>query len=178
VLPTAESFANSLLALTPTTDPVEGITKFVQAVAAFTNQVQAGPTGTPGILTFGNAAMIAAILAMQPVQDSSWIAPFVNAWQSGILTSIIAPGTVTDAVWLGSGSLDTETLPSAAATITTIPAAAAVLTSELATIIPVAGAPIQFATAIRDATLALTFNCIGLGTPPALVPIPILFPAQ
>jgi hypothetical protein len=37
---------------------------------------------------------------------------------------------------------------------------------------------LQFATSIRDATLAFTFLCIGLAAPPALTPIPIPISAQ
>jgi len=178
VLPSAEDFKNSILALTPTKDASAGVKAFVKVVADFTNTVQGGPTGTPGILTFGNSAMEAILLTMQPVKDSSWIMPFANAWEAGILTSVIAAGTVSEPVWIGSGGFDIATLPSAAATITTIPVAKALLIVELANVVGNSDAPLPLAKAIRDATLALIFNVIGLGPPPTFTPIPIPVSAQ
>jgi hypothetical protein len=177
MLPTASSFKDSLLALSPTKDQAEGVNNFVNAVADFSNQVQAGSTGTPGILTFGNSAMVAILLTQHPVKDSSWIMPFANAWEAGILASVITPGTVTGPAWIGS-VVDVDTLPSAADTITTLSAAKAILISGLGNVAPTSDAPLPLATAIRNATLALTFNCIGLGAPPDFTPIPIPIPAE
>lgn len=178
MLPTESDFADSLAALAPTKDQSSGVDAFVTAISDFTNQLQAGPTGLPGILTFGNAAFKTALLTMQPVADNSWISNFANVWEAGINTSIITPGTVTEPVWIGSGGLDVATLPSATATITTIAAAKAVLISGLASVVPTSGKPIPLATALRNATLALTFTCIGLGSPPTLTPIPIPISAE
>ena len=177
MLPSAEDLKRSLLNLAPTKDAVSGVKAFVKVIADFSNQIQGGPLGTPGILTFGNEAMEAILLTMQPVKDDSWIIPFSNSWEAGILTSIIASGTVTNPIWLGS-IVDVATLPSAAATILTLPAAKAVLIAELANVKPDSNAPLPLATAIRDATLALVFNAIGLGAPPTFTPIPVPTPAQ
>lgn len=177
-LPTASTLSDNLLALTPS-DTIDGaIPPFVGVIADFTNEVQAGPDGTVGVLTFGNAAMIAAMEAMTRVPDNSWIPIFADAWEAGITTSVITPSTVTDSVWSGSGDKDTETSPSPTTTITTIAAAKAVLIAGLTTAEPDDNEPIAFATAIYNATLALSFTCIGLGPPPALPPISIVFPAQ
>lgn len=178
MLSTAEDFKNFILSLPPTRDSVEGVNNFVTVIANFTNSVQAGPTGSPGILTFGNSAMISALLTMQPVKDNSWIQRFADAWESGITTSIITPGTVIEPVWLGSAGLDIATVPSASATILTIPTAKAGLITELSTSDLLSNSPLPLATAIRNATLALVFNCIGLGPPPFFVPIPIPLSAQ
>lgn len=178
MLASADSLKSQILALTPTKEAVSGITAFVGIIADFTNNVQAGSMGTVGIFTFNNAVMIAAMLAMEPVSDASWIPTFVSGWQSAVTASVIAPSTVTNSAWSGSGDKDTETSPSAATTITTIAAAAATLTSGLTGISPTSDSTLQFATAIRNATLAFTFTCIGLGVPPALPPIPITIAAE
>jgi hypothetical protein len=173
MLPSSDDLKQSILNLSPSKDAVSGVTAFVKVIADFTNMVQGGPLGTPGILTFGNEAMIAMMLQMQPVKDASWIPKFADAWEEGILTSIITPGTISNpAIWLGS-IVDVATLPTAAATILTLPAAKAVLTAELANVKPDSNAPLPLATAIRDATLALVFNAIGLGPPPTFTPIPV-----
>ena len=177
MLPSASSLKDQLKALQPTQNAVQGITDFVTVISSFTNQVQAGPTGTPGILTFGNAAMVSIMMTMQPVKDNSWIPNFANAWAAGLLAGICTPGTVTDPAWIGS-VVDIMTLPSATATIPNISAAKAALMSELANVGPTDDAPLPLATAIRNATLQLQFLCIGLGPQPALLPIPLPFSAQ
>ncbi len=171
MLPTAESLKDSLLALSPSSDPVSAVNAFVKVIADFTAKAQGGPLGIPGIITFGNAAMASLLLAMPPVMDNSWIVPFANAWQAGILASIITPGTITNPIWIGS-TVDVATLPSAAATILTLPAATAILISGLASVVPDSNAPLPLATAIRDATLALVFNAIGLGALEVPIPVP------
>lgn len=176
MLPSAEDLKKSLLNLAPSLDPVSGVKAFVKVIGDFTDLVQGGPLGTPGILTFGNEAMAALMLQMQPVKDDSWIPKFADAWEEGILTSVITAGTISNPLWLGS-LVDVATLPSAAATILTLPAAKAVLIAELANVKPDSNAPLPLATAIRDATLALVFNAIGLGVAPVFVPIPIPTPA-
>jgi uncharacterized transporter YbjL len=177
-LPSAQTLSNNILALAPSSITDVAIPLFVDVIANFTNEVQAGPDGTPGILTFGNAAMVTAMEAMVPVADSSWIPIFADAWEAGITTGIITPGTVTDPAWLGSGNKDTETLASPATTIITLSAAKAILISGLMSAMPDNTAPLAFATAIYNATLAFQFECIGLGVAPTFIPIPIVFPAQ
>ncbi len=178
MLPTEQQFSNSLSALSLPLDKVEAVNDFVTAVANFTNLVQAGPTGNPGILKFGNAAMAALLLQMPPVTDESWIPQFANAWQAGLFTSTITPGTVTNVLWIGSGGLDILTVPSPIVTIPTLAVAKDLLMALLATVTITPDAPLPFATAIRTATLALEFTCIGLGPPPTFTPIPIILPAE
>jgi len=178
MLVSAADLKTAFLALSPTTNSTEGVTAFVGVVANFMDQVQAGPTGTPGIFTLNQSVMIPLILAMPPVSDDSWISNFVSAWQTSVSASTITPGTVTESVWVGSGGLDIATLPSAATTITTIAAAAATLESGLNLVGAASDQTLQLATAIRDATLAFVFNCIGLAAPPPLTPIPIPLSAE
>ena len=178
MLASAESFANDILTLMPTNNVVQDVTNFVIKVGNFCNQVQAGDTGMVGILTFGNQAMIDAILSMQPVSDNSWVEPFVDAFIDGLSTSIISAGTVMDIAWLGSGKLDAATLPIATVTLTTIPLSKASLTASLLSAVPTSGPPIQFANAIRNAMLQLVFLCVGLGVGPTFTPIPLPFNAE
>ena len=176
MLASAADFKAQLLTLKPTIIPIVGITAFVGVLADFMNQVQGGPTGAPGIFIFNNAVMIPLMLVMPPVPDKSWIPVFVLAWQTAVMASVIVPGTILNPVWLGSGGLDAATLPIGAATIPTIAAAAAILTSGLNAIDTADDKTLQFATAIRDATLAFIFTAIGLG--PLSVQIPIPIPAE
>jgi hypothetical protein len=177
-LATAQTLSNNLLALSPSSNLFTAIPIFVGVIANFMNEVQAGPTGTVGIFTFGNAAMIAAMEAMTPVSDNSWIPIFANAWEAGVVSGVITPSTVTNSIWIGSGNKDTETSPSPSSTITTLSAAKAVLIAGLETAQPDITEPITFATAIRNATLAFEFTCIGLGSPPLFTPIPIVIAAE
>lgn len=177
-LPSVSTLSNNLLALTPSDSILSAIPPFVGVIADFMNQVQANPGGSVGIFTLGNAAMIAAIEAMVPVADNSWIPIFADAWEAGVTAGVIAPSTVTDSVWLGSDDKDTETSPSPTTTIVTLAAAKTVLISGLTTAMPDINEPIAFATAISNATLAFSFQCIGLGPPPTFTPIPVTFSAQ
>jgi hypothetical protein len=178
MLPSVATLSNNILALTPSASITSAIPLFVAVIADWTNQLQAGSGGTPGIFTFGNAAMIALLETQAPVADSSWIANFASAWEAGITTGVITPSTVTNSAWAGSGDVDSQTSPSPASTIATIPAATAVLMAELANVVPDDTAPMALATAINAATLALSFTCIGLSAPPVFAPIPLTFPAQ
>lgn len=183
MLPSADDFSSQIKSLGPAPDKATGIAEFVGKIADFTNQVQAGSTGTAGILTFGNAAMISVMNSMQPVTDNSWASPFADAWAAGISTAIITPGTVTDPtvptpVWTGSGLLDIATLPSGTATIPNIAAAKAALLTDLTNMVATQDAPLPLATAIRNATLMLIFIVIGLSDPPSFLPIPLTIPAQ
>jgi hypothetical protein len=178
MLPGITVLKDNILALPTSDNLVTAVPDFVAVIANWTNQLQAGPDGTPGIFTFGNAAMSAILETLVPVDDNSWIPIFANAWQAGILAGVVAPSTVTNSVWIGSGTKDTETSASPASTITTISAAKALLISELANVVPDNTAPLALATAINDATQALIFTVIGLGPPPTFTPIPLTFNAQ
>lgn len=177
MLPSVSSLASNILAMPTTTSALTGMTNFVVVISAFMNQVQGGPLGTPGIFTLGNAAMITALAAMPPVADNSWIVAFANAMETGILTGLITPATVTNPAWLGSGNKDVVTLPSTVATILTIPLAKATLIAALASATASNNPPVPFAQAIKDCTMAFIFTCIGLGPPPIFLPTPIPTPA-
>lgn len=173
MLPPSDKLKNDILALNPTTNPVQGMTNLVNAIANYMNQVQGGPLGTPGIFTLNNATMIGILSALVPVNDNSWVAVFASAFASASAAAVITPATVTNPAWSGSGGLDVATLPIGAATILTLPAAVTDLTNQLLTAKPDDSAPGIIAKAFHDATLDFTFNCIGLGPPPSEVPTPI-----
>lgn len=178
MLPSVNSLSSNILGLSPTTIPLTGVTSFVGVIADFMNQVQGGSTGMPGIFTLNNAILIPLLVAMPPVADNSWIQVFATAMETAITASIITPGTVMNPIWLGSGSLDVMTLPTAAATITTISVAKATLISQLQNATAGNNPAVPFATAISQATLQFIFTCIGLGTPPGLTPIPLPISAE
>ncbi len=178
MLDPATSLKSDLLALSPTMIPIVGITNFVGVIANYMNTVQGGSMGTPGIFTLNNPAMIAGLSALVPVNDNSWIVPFTLAFQAACLAAVITPATVTNPVWIGSGSLDVATLPIGAATITTIPVAVVDLTAKLMSAQPDSTAPLTMSEGVHDATLDFIFTCIGLAAPPALTPIPIPTQAQ
>ena len=157
----------------------EGAQNFVSTLVGLQDKVQAGATGSPGILTTNAAPMIAAMSAMQPTAGTEWVDTVADAWQATLTASTIAPGTAVNAAWTLS-VVDTLTLPAAATTITTLAAAVATLKSGLnaaASAGPAAG-PEKIAKAFRDAVLEFKFNCIGLaaGVPP--IPTPVLLSAQ
>jgi len=174
MLPPAQILANEILALPAAPVPLVGITNFVGLLTTYMANVQGGPTGLPGIFLLNSALVIAAMSAMQPVADNSWINSFADAMEAGILAAIITPGTVSEpAIWLLS-VVDVATLPLGAATITTIPAAKAKLISDLTSITASNNPPLPFAQAIYDMTLEFVFNCIGL----TLLSVPVPFPVS
>lgn len=177
-LPSASALKDKIKALAPSTDKAAATQAFVDVIGDFMDQIQAGPTGSPGILKFGRPAMFGILMTLAPVTDGSWMIGFANAWQAGMLTSIVTPGTVSNPAWLGSGNKDILTLPAAAATIPTIAAGFAVLLGKLAAVKPDSGAPQPLADAVHAAALVLIFICIGLGPPIVFPPIPIPIPAQ
>lgn len=177
-LSSASTLKDQILSLKPSTDKMAATVAFVDVLGDFLDQIQAGSLGTPGILTFNRPVMVSGLMALTPVNNDSWMAGFANAWQAGMLASVIAPATVTNAAWIGSGNKDTLTLPSAAATILTIPLATTTLLSSLSSVSSNNNPPLPLAEAVRNASLALVFTVIGLGAPPALPPIPIPIPAQ
>lgn len=129
MLPPAQTLANEILALPASPIPLTGITAFVGVITSYMANVQGGPTGLPGIFTLNSALVIAAMTAMKPVTDNSWISSFADAMEDGIVAAIITPGTVTEPVWVTSVT-DVSTLPLGASTITTIAAAKAKLIFE------------------------------------------------
>jgi hypothetical protein len=178
MLPSVQSLADNIKALPTTLIPIVGATNFVGVVADFMNQVQAGSTGHAGIFTLNQAVIIATLFEFRPVSDNSWIEPFADIMATGITASIITSGTVTEPVWIGSGLLDTETLPAAASTITTIAEAKEQLITDLQNVVANNNSPAPLAQAISDCTLKFVFLCIGLGPPPTFIPIPIPLDAQ
>ena len=178
MLDSANTLKSNISALSPNTNKIVAIDAFVQVIADFTNQVQAGSNGTAGIFTFDNTSMATPLYSQGPVSDNSWMSDFADAWEAGINGGTITPGTVTDPSWIGSGNSDTNTATSVASTIPNIAAAKATLMSGLNNCTATNNPPQPFAEAIRDATLALNFVCIGLGAPPILPTIAITFAAQ
>lgn len=177
MLDPASVLSANLKALAPSPIPIVGATNFVNTVCDYMEKVQAGSGGSPGILTMNRPIFISMMTSMLPVPDLSWVPNFVAAWLEAVSTGVITPGTVSNPVWIGSGGFDTNTLPSAAATITTLAAAATSLQSSLLSIVPDPTSPLPLANAINAATLEFTFLCIGLASPPAFTPIPIPFSA-
>ena len=177
MLPSVSTLSNNILNLPITSNKNEGVANFVTVIANFMNQIQAGSSGSPGILTFGNEAMISVLLQQNVVGNNSWVTNFVNAWQQGILAGTITPGTVTNPAWITS-AVDVATLSSPGSTITTLSEATDILNSELLSISYKNNPPMPLAQAIYDAAMQLSFTCIGLGPPPSSAPIPIPFSAQ
>ena len=178
MLPSSDVLKNDILGLSLTDDKIQGITNLVAVIANYMNQVQGGPTGTPGIFALAEPDMVAILSTLELVTDNSWVSTFADAFQAGCEMAVITPGTVSNPEWLGSGGLDIATSPTGAATITTIAAAVSDLSSQLMDAKPDSDAPGPMAKAIHDATLDFVFTCIGLSAPPALAPIPIPTSAQ
>jgi len=176
MLPSYTVLAHNILNLSPTTSANTGMTNLTAQIADFMNQVQAAG-GEPGIFALAQSVVVAALAALPPVSDNSWINGFANAFEAGVTAAIITPGTVTNAAWIGSSGIDVNTLPSAS-TITTIAAAKAQLISDLANVTSSNNPPYPLAQAISDATLKFIFLCIGLGPPPTFVPIPLPLAAE
>ncbi len=174
-LASADTLDQAILALKPSANKDSAIRAFVAVIANFMNQVQAGPTGSPGILTVNQNAFYNAFVTQQPVANNSWIDNFADAWYQGVAQGTITPGTVSNPAWTSSG-VDVATSSSPVTTIITLASAKAQLENELASATFGNNPALPFATAIRDATLAFTFLCIGLG--PSSVPIPIPINAE
>lgn len=173
MLPSVDSLNQQLLALPPTLSSLEGATQFVNTIAAFMDQVQAGPTGTAGIFTFDKAPAIAAIQVLPPVKDNSWIVNFANAIHTGTTAATLVPGTVTSPIWTVS-SVDVSP-----PVIITLGAALSTLIADLAPVLSLNNPALPMAQAINNYTLAFTFLCTGIaGTPISPVPTPIPFPAE
>lgn len=175
MLPPVSSLTNDIKGLPPTLSSLEGATNFINVVAAFMNQLQAGPLGAPGIFTYTKPPAIALLMALPPVKDNSWIPNFANAIHAGATAAILVPGTVTNpSVWTASV---TDILPPVN---TTIAAALPVLIGGLSSVTYQNNPPQPLAQAISDYTKAFTFLVTGLALAPpgAPVPVPLTFPAQ
>lgn len=174
MLPSVNSLSNDLLALPPTLSSLEGATNFINVVAAFMDQLQAGSGGTPGIFTYTKPPAIALLLALPPVNDNSWIPNFANAIHAGSTAAILAPGTVTNSAWTASG---VDVLPPVNTGIAT---ALPVLISGLSNVTSSNNPPMPLAQAISDYTKAFTFLVTGLvlAPPGPPVPLPLTFSAQ
>lgn len=183
------TWTNTILALpTETVQPV-GMLNLSNAIGGLMDKVQAGPTGSPGILTFSSPVMASNLGALSPSSSPAWAGTMASAWASAMAASVIAPGTVTEPAWTAS-VVDVATLPSAAATVVTLAAATSLLTTELQALAALfqnpntppatlAQGPMMMAQAFRDATSAFTFLCIGLAVAvPSPIPVPIPIPAQ
>lgn len=173
-LPSVSSLNNQLLALPPVLTSVAGATQFVNCIADYMNQVQGGPTGSPGIFTYLRPPAIAAIQVMPPVIDNSWIVNFANAIHLGTTGGTLVPGTITAPVWTASiVDIGPVTNPTMAASL-------AVLIGALAPVTWDNNPAMPLAQAIHDYAMAWTFSTIGLALAPPgpPIPIPLVFPAQ
>lgn len=171
-LPGVASLKADIEALNPSGDPLSAMTAFAGVIADYMDLVQAGPTGLPGILIFDRATFATQLAALPPVSDTSWIDGVASAWEAAVLTSVIVPGTVTDAATWTISSVDSNTLPSAAASILTIPVAKSALTAGLAAATSDNNPPEPMAQAFHDAVSAFQFNTIGVAIPGVPVPVP------
>lgn len=173
-LPGVASLKADIEALAPSDDKAAAMDALAAVVGAYMNQVQAGPLGAPGILTFDEATFSSQLQALAPVGDDSWIAGFAAAWEAAVLASTIAISTVTDSTSWPVSITDTLTVTDPSTTITTIATAKSTLESGLAASTADNNPPEPMAQAIHDATLAFSFNTIGLGgTPISPVPVPV-----
>lgn len=176
MLASAESLNQQLLHLPPTIDRFGGATQFIEVVGNYLDQVQAGPTGTPGILVYNKSAAVSALLQIGTFLDNSWINPIASAIHVGVTAGTTVPSTVTDPVWDGSGNKDILTSGSPSTTITTLGAAKSVLIGGLGSANYFNNPALPIATAIRNYALAFTFLCTGLNS--TFNPTSKSFPAE
>lgn len=169
---TAADLNTKILALSPSTSKPSAVQAFVDVIATFTQDVQAGSMGSPGVLTLNKPAMVGILTSQSPTAGNDWIMTMANAWEAGVSTGTVAVGTVTNPAWIGSGGMDIS------CNISNVAAAKSMLISELASVVPDSSAALPMATAFRNATLALKFLCVGLGPPPSMAPIPLTFNAE
>lgn len=174
MLPSVSSLNNDILALKPVGVEITGITNLVNVIATFMNQMQAGPTGTPGIFTYNNAAAIALLSSLPNVGNNSWVIPFANGIHAGSTGAILVPGTVTAPAWTAS---IVDVLPPVN---TGIASALPVLISGLNNCSYSNNPSMPMAQAISDYAKAFTFLCTGLvlAPPGPPIPLPLSFPAQ
>jgi hypothetical protein len=174
MLPGVSSLNSQLLALPPVGTSVAGATQFVNCIATYMNQVQGGPTGSPGIFTYMNAPAIAAIQALSPVADNSWITNFANAIHTGSTSATLVPGTITNPAWTSS------LVDIGPVSITTLAAALSTLISGLNAVTSGNNPAMPMAQAIHDYVAAFVFQTTGLIADPPNAPIPLIltFPAQ
>jgi hypothetical protein len=168
--------ADALFALPKTMSKADGVKNFVDKIGDYMDELQAGPTGSPGIFKLNRPVMVAQLMSVTPVNDKSWVSKLSNAWAAGVAQATITPGTVTvpPPTWIGSGNVDSETLPIGASTITTIPAGKDIMDGILMTATPTMKSPIIIARAVHNATIALSFTCIGKSLLMVDVPLPFL----
>lgn len=178
-LPGVSSLVSDINSLSPTNDQAAGMAALGGVIANYMDQVQAGPLGSPGILTFNSSEFATQLGALPTVDDTSWITGFASAWETALLASTITPSTVSDPATWPVSSTDTLTASSPSSTITTISTAKSTLISGLGSATPDNNPPEPFAQAIHDAILQFQFNTIGVaGTPSSPVPTPVLRPAE
>lgn len=172
--------------LKPATSIVEGIQNLADVIEKLTNKVDPllpGATIAPGIFQWNKPLFVVQALALVPTPGPTWIPQLAAAWAAACTAGIITPGLVTDPIWTVS-SVDTLTVPSAAATIPTIAAGQAAIAGILSACPPLmstnpAQSPETMAKAFRAGVLAFTFILIGIaGTPISPVPTPIPAGAQ
>jgi hypothetical protein len=178
MLPGDFALYSKLKSLPPAQDAITGGTNFANAIGDYLGQVQAGPTGSPGILTF-NASIFGSLTAAMPPDPTgkAWPSLMASNFQTAMLASIINPGTVVNPSWIIS-QVDILTAPSAAATIITLPLAVVELTTQLSNVKADATAPLPIAKAFDAAIQQFQFLCIGLTFAGSPTPLPLTFGAR
>lgn len=166
----ASILADAILGIPRTTSKPSGVQAIVDEIGDYMDTVQ-GSGGSPGIFALNRPAMVGILMSQDPVDNSSWVANFANAWEAGVSGALITPGTVSNGAWTSSG-VDVLTPGSGAAAITNISAAKAILESMLMSVGPTMGAPMPMAEAVHEATKSFIFNCIGVATGGSPVPVP------
>jgi hypothetical protein len=174
MLPSADSLNQQLLNLPEETDRMQAATNFINVVGDFIDMVQAGPTGSPGIMTYTRPPAIQMIAALPEAKDQSWITNFAQAIHSGSTAAILVPGTVNFPAWTASS---VDVLPPVNLGLG---AALGVLMSGLQPVTSDNNPAMPLATAIYNYALAFKFLCTGLMLVPpgAPVPLPLPFTAE
>lgn len=178
-LPGQSSLKQDIKDLKPANSAMQGCMAFASVIGKYMSNIQAGSTGTPGIITF-NTALFGSLLAAIPpdgVGPPSALAT-ANAWLTAVMASPITPGTVIDSSWTAS-VVDILTLPIGAASIPTASLGMAKLAKGLIDAQDNKDAPAKIAKAYHEAIGELQFMCMGLMlVGPVPTPLPSLFKAQ
>lgn len=157
----------------------KGFQNIAEVVGDYMSKIQAGSTGSPGIIKFNSYlfGMLCATLPPDKTGDE-FPAKMAENWLKAMKASSLVPGTVSSPAWVTSG-VDVQTSTSvSAASVPTLSSAVSKLESGLKKVKEDKSPPKAIAQAFHDACMALSFMCIGLGPPSPPPPVPLLFPAK
>ena len=173
--------------LKPASTSIEGVTNLASTIKKLTDKVDPNMPGAqvaPGIFQFNQALFIAQFISQAPTQGQDWASKIASAWSAACTGGIVTPGKVTASSTWTVSSVDSSTVPTAAATIPTVSAGQAAIMGALA-VVPTlmasnpTGAQEAFAKAFRKGVVAFTFVLIGIsGTPISPVTLPVTVPAK